>query len=250
MALIGLAICGAASAGASVVLADPGQGSARQIAVSGPATFVKSRWTDDSKLLTTLFWNPAIQRVLVLPGYGDNPAATAAEIGRGGVVRANGRRVRGALVFDPESAVVLLRGARVQSKAGLVVVSDAGNPTVSFLADGWFKRSGYLGSSGRFVVTAPASDARLQSRLVLRLQTDRHRPKAVIWFTSSSGLDRRITVGERPTVVSLPVIGRGVWSSKWVLVGGQSSVIDGKMVSVRALSVALRPPLASRVVSK
>ena len=119
VALIGLAICGGASAGASVVFADPGQGGARQIAVSGPATFVKSRSTDDSKLLTTLFWNPAIQRVLVLPGYGDNFAATGAEIGRGGVVRTNGRRVRGALVFDAESAVVRLRGARVHSKAGL-----------------------------------------------------------------------------------------------------------------------------------
>ena len=229
-----------------MVLADPGQGSARQIAVSGPATFVKSRSTDDSKLMTTLFWNPAIQRVLVDPGYPDNFAATAAEIGRGGVVRTNGTRVRGALVFDAESAVVRLRGARVQSKAGLLVVSKAGNPTVSFLADGWFKRSGYLGSSGRFVVTAPASDARLHTRLILRLQTDRHRPKAVIWFASSSGLDRRITVGDRPTVVSLPVIGRGVWSCKFAVVRGASSIIDGKMVSVRALSVALRPPAETR----
>jgi hypothetical protein len=253
VALIGLAICGGASAGASVVLADPGQGSAHQIAVSGPATFVKSRWTDDSKLMSTLFWNAAIQRVLVVPGYGDNVAATAAEIGPGGVIRTNGRRVRGALVFDADSAVVRLRGARVHSQAGLLVVSGAGNPTVAFLADGWFERSGYLGSSGRFVVTAPAPDARLHTRLILRLQTDRHRPKAVLWFASSSGLDRRITIGDRPTVVSLPVVGRGVWSCKFALVGGQSSVVDGKMVSVRALSIALRPPLrhaASRVVSK
>ncbi len=253
VALIGLAICGGASAGASVVLVDPGQGATRQIAISGPATFVTSSSTDNSKLMSTLFWNPAIQRVLVDAGHPDNFAATAAEIGRGGVVRANGRRVRGALVFDAESAVVRLRGARVHSKAGLLVVSKAGNPTVSFLADGWFKRSGYLGSSGRFVVTAPAPNARLHTRLVLRLRTDRHRPKAVLLFTSSSGLHRRITVGERPTVVSLPVIGGGLWSSKFALVGGQSSVIDGKFVSVRALSVALRPPLryaASKVVSK
>ena len=243
VALIGLAICGGASAGASVVLADPGQGADRQIAISGPATFVTSRSTDGSKLMSTLFWNPAIQHVLVDAGHPDNFAATAAEIGRGGVVRTNGRRVRGALVFDAESAVVRLRGARVRSEAGLLVVSKAGNPTVSFLADGWFKRSGYLGSSGRFVVTAPASDAPLHTRLILRLQTDRHRPKAVLSFASSSGLRRRITIGERPTVVSLPVIGRGVWSCKFAQVGGQSSVIDGKMVSVRALSVALRPPL-------
>ena len=118
MALIGLAICGGTSAGASVVFAEPGQGDARQIAISGPATFVKSRSTNDSKLMRTLFWNPAIQRVLVHTGYRDNFAATPAEIGRGGVVRTNGTRVRGALVFDAESAVVRLRGERGDSKAG------------------------------------------------------------------------------------------------------------------------------------
>ena len=87
VALIGLAICGGASAGASVVLAEPGQGGARPIAISGPATFVASRSTDGSKLMSTLFWNPAIQRVLVDAGHPDNFAATAAEIGRGGVVK-------------------------------------------------------------------------------------------------------------------------------------------------------------------
>ena len=245
VALIGFAICGGASAGASVVLAEQGQGGARQLAISGPATFVASRSTDGSKLMNTLFWNPAIERVLVDAGHPDNFAATAAEIGRGGVVKTNGRRVRGALLFDAESAVVRLRGARVRSEAGLLVVSKAGNPTVSLLADGWYKRSGYLGRSGRLVVTAPAPDAPLHTRLILRLQTDRHSPKAVLSFASSSGLRRRITIGERPTVVSLPVLGRGVWSCNFAQVGGPSSVIDGKMVSVRALSVALRPPVVS-----
>jgi hypothetical protein len=194
--------------------------------------------------LRTLFWNPAIQRVLLTDGSSpDGFAASAAEIGRGGVVRANGTRVRGALVFDADSTVVRLSGARVRSEKGLLVVSEAGDTTVSFLANGWFKRSGYLGPEGRFVVAAPVPDAPLHTRLILRLQSDRHGPKAVLSFTSSSGLRRRISIGERPTVVSLPVSGRGVWSSEFAQVGGTGPVIEGQMVSVRALSVALRPPL-------
>jgi hypothetical protein len=245
VALIGFAICGGTSAGASMVIAPGGQSGVRQMAISGPAAFVTSSSTNPSTVMTTLFWNPAIHRVLVTDGRGpDGFAAAAAEIGRGGVVRANGTRVRGALVFDAASAVVRLSRARVRSEAGLLVVSKAEDSRVSFLANGWFKRSGHLGSSGRFVVAAPASDARLHTRLILRLQSDRHRPKAVLRFASSSGLRRRVTIGERPTVVSLPVIGRGVWSSEFALVGGQLAVIDGQMISsVRALSVALRPPL-------
>jgi len=243
VAFIGLAICGAASAGASVVITPGDQGGTRPMALSKPATFVTSSSTNPSTVMTTLFWNPTIQRVLVTDSARpDGYAVAAAEMGRGGVVRANGTRVHGALVFDAASTVVRVRRARVRSEAGVIVVSNAEHSRISFLANGWFKRSGYLASSGRLILAAPAPDAPLHTRLVLRLQGDRRSPKAVLRFASSSGLRRLVTIRARPTVVSLPVTGRGVWSCKFGLVRGRLSVIDGQWVSVRALSIVLRPP--------
>jgi hypothetical protein len=243
VALIGLAICAAASASASVVIRPGDQGGVRQLAISKPATFVTSSSTNPSTVMTTLFWNPPIQRVLATDGgRPDGYAVAAAEIGRGGVVRANGKRIPGALVFDAASTVVRVRRARVRSEAGVLVVGNAPDSRITFLAEGWSRRSRYLAASGRFIVAAPAPDAPLHTRLVLRLQSDRERPKTVLRFASSSGLLRRVTIGERPTVVSLPVTGRGVWSCKFGLVRGQLSVVDGQSVSVRALSIGPTPP--------
>ena len=200
VALIGLAICGGASAGASVVLVDPGEGAARQIAIGGPATFVTSRSTDSSKLMSTLFWRLAIQQVLVDAGHPDWFAATGAEMGRGGVVRTDGRRVHGALFsmpsrpsFDSEGHGAFESGATRRQQGRQ---SDG-----SFLADGWFKGSGYLGSSGRFVVTAPAPDPRLHTRLIFV-------SKPIVTVRRQSSCSRR----PRGPIDGLPSANDRLWS--------------------------------------
>ena len=197
-----------------------------------------------AKLLTTHFWNPAIQRVLVTDGSSpdrlrgvnlpDRARRRRQRWRNAGPRRPCFRRRVGLSSDSAGHACVRRRSPRQRRRA---------TPMVSFLAEGWFKRSGYLGPAGQFVVAAPAPDASLHRRLILRLQSDRHRPKAVLSFATSSGLRRRVTIGERPTAVSLPVSGRGVWSSEFAQVSGRLSPIDGQMVSVRVLSVALRPTL-------
>lgn len=183
---------------------------------------VDTSWIDDARLgevtlIATpggssdadeqLFWNRSIDRVGLLPGASrpDAMASEALTVGDDGVVRSDGRPLRGPVAIDDVGSTVLLAAARrVSASPDVTLWRPAGVVRLRLAFDGR-AAGGSLSGSGR--ITLWRTDAPLAGRLTFSVRPLPGRSLKLL-------IDGRLVRGTR---VSLTVCGRSSWSVRFVV---------------------------------
>jgi hypothetical protein len=202
-----------------------------QLGAPSGSALVTWAGTDRYVLMKTLFWTPALTRVLVLgggpatDGFGSQPVT----FGRHGFVDASGRPVAGPFAFDLQTTVF--------SKDSTHVKWVDRSPTA--LALGLNRKSGDLSTATQFLL-APARRVRTMS-LVVRSDSG----KKQLTF-ACPGNKFRVVVGrvEVPVLMRIPP-SAGVQRCRVSLTGGAAVDRDGSVVSgVRVARLDLEPMTA------
>jgi hypothetical protein len=183
-------------------------------------------------LMKTLFWNPAVTRVLVL-GRGPAPdgyASTRVRLVPGrGLVDDRGRVVHGPFAIDTDT--VAAAGAVDASPGSLPAVLRRA-PSVLFF--GWNRNDGYLATTA--LVSAVADAAPVAMTLSLASPTGTKRVSLVCPRST-----RFATVGRRPTAIRVVVPAGSTLGCRLSLVRGAPLVHDNRTVAVRGERLRLRP---------
>lgn len=191
------------------------------------SALLATRATTPIRIMTTLFWNPNVTRVLVLGGGGasDGYASTSVRLGAGGLVAGDGDPVGAPLVLGPDGT-----GLTVGGGVSPHVLRSV--PTV--LVFGWSRANGYLDSTSFLYVSA----RRQAVDLLIRLRSD-HGDKRVSF--ACTRLRRVVSVSLRPESVRLSVPAGSLESCRISLIGGAAEKLGVRVVGVRAAIRAVTP---------
>lgn len=178
------------------------------------------RVTNVGGLETTLFWNPAIERVLVADGdtvdsFGSTPVRLASD----GRLIGGTTALHGDVVVDRE--LVSLDGSGLPWRAsGRFTVLDLRPDTrLKYLAAGLPLGGRPLALGGYVAVAADRAGAPVRRGLELRLR-DARSHGWVLRFRCSNGFERTVALGPHERLLTLPLRGRGVSSCSFGLVAG------------------------------
>jgi hypothetical protein len=221
---VALVFCGAASTAA--VSFDRGNSSAVRHAFLpadpswvdhagvGEVTLLRNVAGIRGAALEQLFWNRSVERVLLMPGAPPLDAfrSERVQVADDGSLRADGRRVTGALLVDERAVTTRFHGAqRIASAPGFALWRPTGNPRLAlfFLSrydDGW------LGDRGSINLW-PRAAGGLEGELRLRIESPPPLGDARITFRLPGGDEHTFRVPARSAVdVTLPVCSRGSWT--------------------------------------
>jgi hypothetical protein len=187
---------------------------------------------DPFSLMKTLFWNPAIDRVIVL-GPGEAPdgySYTAAKLARDGALRAeDGLPVPGPYVFAPDTTVL--------NRTGLSAAPFAVRATVPrAFAFGFYNTTRYLAVVGRIFATGGRSGAAVALRLHSPIPTRR-----TISIRCANGFRRDLLVGPAPVRSAIPVKPGTVQDCWFGLTRGVPQLVGRFSLSVKG-SIRLAAP--------
>jgi hypothetical protein len=203
-----------------------------RVSLHGPAAYLTDGSGDHSYLEQTLFWNPDIDRVLVLGGAvsTDGFASTPVFAGPSGLLLTkSGGPIPGPFVIGPDTLAVN-GGGLVPGRGELA--TSAKRPTV--IAFGWYRKAGLLAPFGRLF----AADGQNGGfRLILKLSSIRGRQ--TIGLKCASLPTQTFKVGTTPTTITIRVPDGGVRDCRFGLVSGGVYVVRSLHVIARAsLTVA------------
>ena len=192
-----------------------------------------------TNVLDQLFWNPSIDRVLMLPQTepADPFAATRASVDADGTITGGGRPVTGPMLVDEFALTARLRDAdRVRRTRTMSLWKPHGPARLQLMMlDRYY--DGWLGPQGALIVWPERSGGPLTGRLTFRVTAPAATP-----FTIRVGrrvvYNAHLAAGKaRP--VSVPVCGRGVWAAGFE--ADTTGVVNLRTVSVRSTAPAFTP---------
>jgi hypothetical protein len=209
----------------------PGDPSWVDAAAGGPVTLLAAPHSTRADLLTTLFWNRSVDRLVLLDGAGkpDSFAAPTARLDDAGhLVGTTGLVLADTL----GSSLVLRNAARVAGGPTKTLWRSSGAPQLEVLMTGRYYNGLLLGEGGIRVwpehaggrlagwleldLSSPSGSATLPFRLEL---PDGHR------------IEHRIRAGA-VTTIRLPVCAGGVWKAPFS--AGSTALADGTTVGLSA----------------
>ena len=203
------------------------------VSVHGSAAYLTDGSGDHSYLEQTLFWNPEIDRVLVLGGAvsADGFASTPVIAGpRGLILTESGKPIRGPFVVGPDT-IAVSDGKLVSGRGELA--SFAKRPTV--IAFGWYRNAGLLAPFGRLLAAGGPGEG---FRMILRISSIRG-PQTIGLKCASLPI-RKLTVRKRPTNITIRVPGGRVRDCRFGLVSGGVYVVRSLHVIARASLIVAR----------
>jgi hypothetical protein len=216
----------------------PGDRSWVDHAVEGPVTLLRTPGGVRTEGLEQLFWNPAVDRVALLPGAVriDAFQADDVRIGPDGAIDPGAD----ALLVETRASSVQLRGARpVASTEGFALWRPEGRPRLALLLAGRYA-DGWLAPTGRVTVWPERSGEPVAGRLRIELTA----PGAVRQMTFSFRGPRRraveaIVPGGETRVVTLIVCSTAPWRAR--IGADQAGFVGSRMVSGRASPPVFTP---------
>ena len=188
------------------------------------AAYLTNAEDDSVYMMRSLFWNPAIERVLVVGGGNAPdgfPAANAMLGSAGGLVSADRSAVRGPYVAGP-ATLALGRSGVLTRGAGLASFQES--PDV--LAFGWYRGDNDLAPFVTLLVAGGSHGRRLEVALSSNHGTKR------LAFGCADGALRTFAVGAAATKFAVRVPAAQVRTCRLRLIQGSVDVVDGHDTSV------------------
>jgi hypothetical protein len=205
----------------------------------GPTVLLQSWGGLRAPSLQELFWNPSIDRVLLLPKASpiDGFENQRVDVAGDGSLLAAGRPVSGPLLVDNYGSTVRLRGARLLEAGPTAELwVPAGRPRLALYATGRW-HDGWLAPGGTVRVWPEAAGRGLAGRLSIRLTDPPDGTAGRVTFRLPGGrtLSVHMAPGSRRRV-TIPVCSSGSWRATY-----ESTI--RRLVSLRLVSVRATAPV-------
>ena len=178
-------------------------------ATQGPVTAIATYRSVPFELRETLFWNPSIQRELVLPGALASDWLKTPQLGLGAGGLLNG--VRGAVLFDESGAVASLADAdKVTGYAPFLLWRPHGKPRLRLLINHRYI-VGWLGNGGRIQAWPSGRNRAVDVSFTVSLP--RRWKRARLHFSGATvvlapGSSRRVSCRSRVGALDIPYSSR------------------------------------------
>jgi len=184
-------------------------------------------------LTTALFWNPDIQRVLVIGGKTvDGFPSVPVRLAAGGRLVTSSGPVRGAVLFQRNLETIETR-AHIDESGPWELIEDAARARIGTMIVGWSTATGAFAPDGLIAAAAPGARAPVQR--TVRLALHNSTPGVTrLRFDCSDGSRRTVAVGPQDRVVVLSLVGRGVASCRFAMLSGSIRWHDGYAETVQA----------------
>jgi hypothetical protein len=199
-------------------------------AAGGPATLVVTAGASRDIALATLFWNPSLTHVVLMPTAEspDKLAEPRVRIDPRGRLSVAGRPLTGALLVDAMYTTFALRHAHPIAHFATETLSRSrGQAQLGALVVGRIP-SGSLGTAGRIQVWGRTP--RLAGWIELRVGAPAALPRATVRLVAADGTRRVVSVTAGGTrLVRLRACGRGPWTATFA--AGDMAYVAGAPVT-------------------
>ena len=199
-------------------------------AAGGPATLVVTAGASRDVALATLFWNPSLTHVVLMPTAEspDKLAEPRVLVDPRGRLSVAGRPLTGALLVDAMYTTFALRHAHpIAHFATETLWRSRGQAQLGALVVGRLP-SGSLGSAGRIQVWGRTP--RLAGWIELRVGAPAALPRATVRLVAADGTRRVVSVTAGGTrLVRLRACGRGPWTATFA--AGDMAYVAGAPVT-------------------